>query len=214
MRHQMAKKHLGRTPSHRLAMRRNMARSLFTHGAVRTTEPKAKDLRRFVERLVTIARKGTLHARRRVLRELGDREIVDEEGVPTGQTVIQKLFADIAPQYADRPGGYTRIIRLQERRIGDGGQSVMLQLVGETVSGEGGGAGSRKRRAAKRHAAAAAAEGASRQPAGVQTEQGEESAPEPEAAGEEQAETGEQGAETQQPPEESSDQQGDDQRQS
>lgn len=160
MRHQMAKKHLGRTPSHRLAMRRNMARSLFMHGAVRTTEPKAKDLRRFVERLITIAREGTLHARRRVLKELGDREIVDTEGEPTGQTVVQKLFDEIGPTYADRPGGYTRIIRLSDRRIGDGGQAVMLQLVGESAGGQSGSAGAtaRKRRATKRHAAAAAVE--------------------------------------------------------
>lgn len=159
MRHQMAKKHLGRTPSHRLAMRRNMARSLFVHGAVRTTEPKAKDLRRFVERLITFARSGTLHARRLVLKEMGDREIVDDEGEPTGQTVVQKLFGEIAPKYADRPGGYTRIIRLPERRIGDGGQTVMLQLVEESTGGGASQSASRrKRRAAKLHEAAEAVE--------------------------------------------------------
>ncbi len=156
MRHQMSKKHLGRTPSHRLAMRRNMARSLFTHGAVRTTETKAKDLRRFVERLITFAREGTLHARRLVLKEMGDREIVDDDGEPTGQTVVAKLFDEIAPQYADRAGGYTRIIRLPERRIGDAGCTVMLQLVEESpASGGGGAAGRRRRRAARMHEAAA-----------------------------------------------------------
>ncbi|MGC9453543.1 MAG: 50S ribosomal protein L17 [Phycisphaerae bacterium] len=197
----MAKKHLGRTPSHRLAMRRNMARSLFIHGAVRTTEVKAKDLRRFVERLITIAREGTLHARRRVLRELGDREIVDTEGVPVGQTVVQKLFDEIAPQYVDRPGGYTRIIRLQERRIGDGGQSVMLQLVGETISGSGGGAGTRKRRAAKRHEAAAAVEDAS--PRAVVEEQGGDDSDVREEA-DQQAEAQEQPSEEQDSTEEES----------
>ncbi|OPX22048.1 MAG: 50S ribosomal protein L17, partial [Planctomycetales bacterium 4484_123] len=107
-------------------MRRNLAASLFEHGAIRTTPAKAKDVRRFVERLITIARRGTLHARRRVIALLGDRQMVDEENPRelAKQTVIQKLFEDIAPRYADRPGGYTRLIRLPERRIGDGGEQV------------------------------------------------------------------------------------------
>ena len=133
-----------------------MAASLFQHGAIRTTEVKAKELRRFVEKLITTARKGTLHARRLLIAELGDRELFDKEGDPTGQTLIQKIFDEIAPRYADRPGGYTRIVRLAERRIGDSGRQVLLQLVeeaGETES-ESAGSSRRKRRAAKRHAAA------------------------------------------------------------
>ncbi len=159
MRHRIAGKQLSRTTSHRKALRRNMAASLFEHGAIRTTEAKAKELRRFVERLITIARKGTLYARRRVIQALGDRMICDEDGDPTGQTIIQKLFDEVAPRYVDRPGGYTRIIRLQERRIGDAGVQVIIQLVEEAKAGgdqPDRRTSSRKRRAVKRHEAASA----------------------------------------------------------
>ena len=136
-----------------------MAASLFEHGAIRTTEAKAKELRRFVEKLITLARKGTLHARRMVIAELGhDRLIVDDKGEIQDKTLIRKLFDEIAPGYADRPGGYTRIIRLSERRIGDAGTQVILQLVqeGSTKAKAGGeSTGRRRRRAAKRHEAAA-----------------------------------------------------------
>ncbi|MBN1942270.1 MAG: 50S ribosomal protein L17 [Phycisphaerae bacterium] len=160
MRHRVAGKQLSRTTSHRRALRRNQAASLFQHGAIRTTEVKAKELRRFVEKLITIAREGTLHARRRVLAQLRDRDAyawdeTEKDYLPEDKTIVQKLFDDIAPRYADRPGGYTRIIRLSDRRIGDAGVQVILQLVEE--GGEGGSkttTGRRKHRAAKRHAAA------------------------------------------------------------
>jgi large subunit ribosomal protein L17 len=106
-----------------------MALSLFQHGAIRTTETKAKELRSFVEKLITTARRNTLHARRLVLAELGDRAMADDDGELLDQSVVQKLFSEIAPRYIDRPGGYTRIIHLNERRIGDGGKQVILQLV-------------------------------------------------------------------------------------
>ena len=148
MRHRVSGKHLGRSPSHRLAMRRNLAASLFEHGAVRTTEPKAKDVRRFVEKLITIARKGDLHARRLVISRLQDRRICNADGDDAGQTVVQKLFDEIAPRYVNRPGGYTRIIRLSDRRIGDSGVQVLLQLVEEeSAEGSGGRPGSANRRA-------------------------------------------------------------------
>lgn len=157
MRHRMAGKHLGRSVSHRLALRRNMTASLFEHGAIKTTEAKAKDLRRFAEKLITLARKGTLHARRRVIAELQDwhRHEFDENKdrrVKRKQTIVDKLFDEIAPRYVDRPGGYTRIIRLAERRIGDAGKQVLLQLVEETSSqgGESRGSSRRRQRAAKR----------------------------------------------------------------
>jgi large subunit ribosomal protein L17 len=141
-----------------------MAASLIEHGAIRTTEAKAKELRRFVERLITLARRGTLHARRRVIAVLRDRAIVDAEGELAEKSVVQKLFDEIAPRYRSRPGGYTRIVRLAERRIGDAGVQVLLQLVEETKpkSAAGGkGASRRRARAAKKHQAAeAAAEGA------------------------------------------------------
>ncbi|MDY7009400.1 MAG: 50S ribosomal protein L17 [Planctomycetota bacterium] len=130
MRHRIAGKQLSRTTSHRKAMRRNLAASLIEHGAVRTTPTKAKEVRPFVERLITIARAGTLHARRQVIALLGDRAMTDSEsGELDDRTVIAKLFDEIAPKYADRPGGYTRIIHLPERRIGDAGKQVLLQLV-------------------------------------------------------------------------------------
>jgi large subunit ribosomal protein L17 len=137
-----------------------MAASLFQHSAIRTTEAKAKELRRFVERLITLARRDTLHARRRVIALLRDRDIVDAEGELADKSVVQKLFDEIAPRYRTRPGGYTRIVRLAERRIGDGGVQVLLQLVEETKpkAASGGKTASRRRmRAAKKHRVAEAA---------------------------------------------------------
>lgn len=131
MRHRIFGKQLSRSTSHRKALRRNMAMSLFQHGAIKTTEPKAKELRPFVEKLITMARKNTLHARRLVLAELGDRDMTDDSGDFLDKSVVQKLFDEVAPKYVDRPGGYTRIIHLNERRIGDGGKQVILQLVEE-----------------------------------------------------------------------------------
>ena len=158
MRHRRDGKKLNRTTSHRKALWRNMAASLFQHGAIRTTEAKAKQLRRFVEKLITTAKKNTLHARRQVIKALNDREMFDDSGESTDQTVVQKLFSEIAPRYANRPGGYTRIIHLAERRIGDAGRQVVLQLVEEeSAEGDSSGGGSRRKaRAAKRHDAAAA----------------------------------------------------------
>jgi large subunit ribosomal protein L17 len=159
MRHRNSRKQLSRSTSHRKALRQNMARALFQHGAIRTTEVKAKQLRGFVEKLITTAKKGTLHARRLVVKELGDRLMFDDEGDPMDQTVVQKLFDEVAPRYADRPGGYTRIIRISDTRIGDAGRQVILQLVEEEAAeGDSGGTSRRKARAAKRHEAAEAAE--------------------------------------------------------
>ena len=156
MRHRVAGRHLSRTSSHRKAMRRNMAASLIQHGAVRTTEPKAKDVRRFVERLITMARQNTLHARRRVIAALGDRRMTDDEGQFLDKTVVQKLFDEVAPRYVDRPGGYTRVIRLAEHRVGDAGTQVILQLVEESSVADGRkNISRRKRRAIKRQEAAA-----------------------------------------------------------
>jgi len=169
MRHRVMGKQLSRTTSHRRALRRNMAASLFQHGAIRTTEAKAKEVRRFVERLITIAKAGTLHARRRVIAQLQDREMANDEGEFEDKTVVQKLFDEIAPRYVDRPGGYTRIIRLAERRIGDAGRQVLLQLVEETPADRtetAAGPSRRKRRAAKRHEAGSASAAVDEQAAG------------------------------------------------
>ena len=137
MRHRIAGRKLNRTREHRLAMRRNLVSSLFEHETVSTTMPKAKEVRSFAEKLITLAKKGSLAARRRAIAMLNDRAIYKEEdgqNVKMG-TVIGKLFSEIGPRYLDRPGGYTRIIRLAKRRLGDNGRVVLLQLVGsEDVS--------------------------------------------------------------------------------
>ncbi len=133
MRHRVAGRRLNRTSEHRLAMRRNIVASLFEHETISTTLEKAKDVKPFAEKLITLAKKGTLAARRRAIALLGNREIVSlEEGKAVRQgTVIGKLFSELGPRYLDRPGGYTRIIRLSMRRLGDNGQLVLLQLVGK-----------------------------------------------------------------------------------
>ena len=132
MRHRVAGRKLGRTKEHRLAMRRNLVASLIQHETISTTIEKAKEIKPFAEKLITLAKKGTLAARRRAISMLGNRDIVNEEDgkiVKTG-TVIGKLFSELGPRYLDRAGGYTRIIRLSMRRLGDNGQLVLLQLVG------------------------------------------------------------------------------------
>ena len=132
MRHRVAGRRLGRDSEHRVAMRRNMVASLFEHETISTTIEKAKEIKPFAEKLITLSKKGTLSARRRAIALLGNRNIVsDKDGsVVKEGTVISKLFSEIGPRYLDRPGGYTRIIRLSLRRLGDNGQLVLLQLVG------------------------------------------------------------------------------------
>jgi large subunit ribosomal protein L17 len=137
MRHRVAGRQLNRTKEHRLAMRRNLVASLFQHETISTTMEKAKEVKPFAEKLITLAKKGTLPARRRAIALLGNRDIIDYEdgnAVLKG-TIVGKLFSELGPRYLDRPGGYTRIIRLSLRRLGDNGQLVLLQLVGadETV---------------------------------------------------------------------------------
>jgi len=133
MRHRDANKHLGRTSAHRRALRRNLAASLFEHGQITTTREKAKFVRAFAEKLITLARQGTLAARRRTIALLQDRNICrEEDGEPVQvDTVIHKLFAEIGPRFQDRPGGYTQIVNLPLRRVGDNGQLVLLRLLEE-----------------------------------------------------------------------------------
>ena len=133
MRHRVSGKHLGRTSAHRRALRRNLAASLFEHGTISTTIDKAKFVKPFAEKLITLAKRGTLHARRRAIALLCDRDICKvEKGEPVKVgTVIRKLFSELAPRYAQRNGGYTRLIKLPLRRVGDNGSLVLLQLLGE-----------------------------------------------------------------------------------
>ena len=116
MRHRVKGRAFGRTAEHRRAMMRNMATSLFLHGRVETTTEKAKELRRYAEPLITKAKRGDLHARRIVARDIQDQE------------ALQKLFTEIAPKYAERPGGYTRVLHLGHRP-GDAADVSIIELV-------------------------------------------------------------------------------------
>jgi large subunit ribosomal protein L17 len=154
MRHMMRGRQLSRDTEHRKALRRNMVQSLFEHGKIRTTLPKAKEVRGFAEKLITLARTNTLTARRRVIALMQDRRLVDKEQEFTGQSVVQKLFSEVAPKFADRQGGYTRIIKTSDFRIGDGGDIVVLQLLTEESKPTGTArrsAGLRRQRNERRH---------------------------------------------------------------
>ena len=133
MRHRVAGRKLSRTSQHRTALRRNLVISLFQHETISTTLEKAKEVKAFAEKLITLAKKGTLAARRQAISLLGNCDLITyEDGKPVKKgTVIGKLFSEIGPRYLDRQGGYTRIIRLSLRRLGDNGQLVLLQLVGQ-----------------------------------------------------------------------------------
>lgn len=142
MKHGVYGRKLGRHTNHRIAMWRNMATSLFTHGQITTSIPKAKSLQPFVEKLITAAKKGDLASRRRVIAKLGGDSIMIREEDDTnvvrnkygevtgGVKIVKHLFDEIAPRYADRNGGYTRIIKLGISRIGDGTDLCVIQLVG------------------------------------------------------------------------------------
>ena len=118
MRHRAQGRQLSRTSTHRRAMLNNMATSLFEHGRVVTTEAKAKELRPFAEKLITLARRGDLHARRLVQRKIRDRE------------TLSRLFTEIGPRFAARPGGYTRILK-RGHREGDGADIARIELLAE-----------------------------------------------------------------------------------
>jgi large subunit ribosomal protein L17 len=140
---------------HRKAIRRNLVQSLFEHGKIRTTLPKAKEVKAFAEKMITLAKVGDLNSRRRVISSLRDRQLVDESQEFTGQSVVQKLFTDIAPKFKDRAGGYTRIIKTANYRIGDAASIVLLQLLTEEAAPRGTArrsAGLRRKRNEKRHA--------------------------------------------------------------
>ncbi len=193
MRHRKAGYKLNRTSAHRQAMLRNLAASLFEHGQVVTTLPKAKAVQPFVEKVVTKAKRGDLHARRRVIAMLGrDRlafdwrylpkdasereresfetqtEIAEQyfELPPAEQTernrygelrkaprLVRHIFENVAPRFADRTGGYTRIVKLGKHRLGDAAELVLIQFVGAEDGPEISGRPSTRRRKADRRAA-------------------------------------------------------------
>ncbi len=167
MNHRVHQRKLNRTSAHRRAMQRNLAQSLFQHGEIRTTLPKAKDLKPFAEKLITLARRahgGSLIARRRLHKLMGDRSVIPAEhqaeydllsdskraqvvrsksgrryrtGAPKGklpftaETIMHRLINTVAPRFVDRPGGYTRLIHLADRRLGDKSHLAIVQLVGD-----------------------------------------------------------------------------------
>lgn len=193
MRHRKAGYKLGRTDAHRRATLRNLAASLFEHGQITTTIPRAKALQPFVEKIVTLAKRNDLHARRLVASKLGrnrrgfdwlyipanasdeERENVNQQAeftrqffdVPDSDEVernrygeirkaprlVKHIFENVAPRFADRDGGYTRIVKLGRRRIGDAGELCVIQFVGAEEGPEIGGNLSQRRRTADKRAA-------------------------------------------------------------
>ena len=180
MRHNLAHRKLGRVTEHRLALLRNQAIALLRHERIETTMPKAKELRPFVERLITIAKRGVaageangkaLHARRMVMAEIPDK------------AVVGKLFETLAPRFAGRPGGYTRILRVGFRR-GDSAEVAQVELIGseynprkaeeaaaekEAAKPKTKGVGDRLKAAAQRMRGGKGDQGASKAQAGGQT---------------------------------------------
>lgn len=196
MRHGRAGYRLGRTSTHRTSTLRNIAAGLFEHGQVVTTIPKAKAVRPMVEKIVTLAKRGDLHARRMVVAKLGgDRRGFDWLYLPKGADdatkdhvekqreftraffdlpessavernrygelrkaprLVKHIFDHVAPRFRDRPGGYTRIVKLGRRRIGDGTELCVIQFVGAEEGPEIGGKPSTRRRAADKRTAYAA----------------------------------------------------------
>jgi len=122
----MGYRKLGRTSDQRKAMLRDLATSLIVNERIETTEARAKELRKIVEKLITLGKRGDLHARRQAATVLSRVEILNED--ETTQFAIQKLFTDIAPRYTERQGGYTRTMKVGPRR-GDGSEMVIIELV-------------------------------------------------------------------------------------
>ena len=174
MRHRIHGKQLCRDSEHRTAMLRNLAAGLFEHGQIETTLPKAKAVQPFVEKIITIAKHGDFNARRRIEQLINDRKIhawVADSNVPDAAKqndffdlpdegdiefnrygdvrksprLVQHILTAVAPKFADRNGGYTRIVKIAKHRLGDGTDLVILQLVGEEEGPQIGGGDSRRR---------------------------------------------------------------------
>ncbi len=196
MRHRKAGYKLGRTTAHRTSTLRNLAAGLFEHGQITTTIPRAKAVRPMVEKIITLAKRGDLHARRLVASKLGgnrrgfdwlyvaknatdaEKEHVerlreftsgffplpDSSKVERNRygelrkapSVVKHIFENVAPKFADRAGGYTRIVKLGRHRIGDGGELCVIQLVGNEEGPDIGGKPSTRRRTADKRTAFAA----------------------------------------------------------
>jgi len=193
MRHRLAGYKLGRTTAHRRSTLRNLAVGIFEHGQITTTVPRAKAVKPLVEKIITLAKRGDIHARRLVTAKLGrdrlafewlyvaknasddEKAVVDRQAdaakqffnIPdaskvernrygelrTSPKIVKHIFDNVAPRYKDRTGGYTRIVRLGKRRIGDGGELCVLQLVGAEEGPEIGGNPSQRRKTADKRTA-------------------------------------------------------------
>ena len=119
MRHQRAGKKLGRDSAHRKALYANLAGALIEHGRIKTTQAKAKAVKPIAEQMITLGRRGDIHARRQAIAFL------------RSQDIVHKLFSEVAPRFADRPGGYSRIVKIGTRQ-GDAAEMVYLELVDHT----------------------------------------------------------------------------------
>lgn len=138
MRHLKSGRQLSRNSSHRWALMRNLITALLREEKIKTTNPKAKELRRWAERVITLGKRGDLHARRQVLSIVHDK------------AAVRKLFDTLGPRFKERPGGYTRIIKLGIRH-GDAAQMALIELVGgEATSGAAAGGAKKSRRARRR----------------------------------------------------------------
>ena len=182
MRHRIYGKQLNRTSAHRTAMMRNLAAGLFEHGQIETTMPKAKLVQGFAEKLITLAKDKSLHTRRQLERKINDRNIfawADDPQVPDERKaeaffevpaegdikrnrygdlkksprLVEHLLEKVAPMFEGRDGGYTRIVKLDKHRLGDGTDLVLLQLVGREDGPQIGGSGSKRRKAADKRTA-------------------------------------------------------------
>ena len=178
MRHRIYGKQLCRDSEHRTAMLRNLAAGLFEHGQIETTLPKAKAVQPFVEKIITIAKRGGFNARKRIEQMINDRKIhvwVADPNVPDSAKqnmhfdlpsedsiefnrygevrkaprLVQHILTVVAPKFAERDGGYTRVIKIGKRRLGDGTDLVILQLVGEEDGPQVGGSNDSRRRTQK-----------------------------------------------------------------
>ncbi|MHB8482566.1 MAG: 50S ribosomal protein L17 [Nitrospiria bacterium] len=116
MRHKCAGRQFGRNPGHRKALFRSLVTSFFEHERIETTEAKAKEMRTFTEQMITLGKKGDLHARRQALSFIRDKD------------VVSRLFKEISPRFSSRNGGYTRLVKTR-RRLGDGAEMAILELI-------------------------------------------------------------------------------------
>jgi large subunit ribosomal protein L17 len=129
MRHRVAGRRLNRSKGHRTALRRTLVTELFRHGRIRTTEAKARAIRSQAEKLITLAKRGLIAGETTLERGVHARRLAN--GRLNDPQIVKKLFDDIAPRYAARPGGYTRIIKVGQQRKGDAAKMAVIELVEE-----------------------------------------------------------------------------------